>query len=105
MYGAVHVVATSTAPSSSTPLRSARGVARQVCWTWPPGRSKPVFKQRLKVLPEAWREGFEIVGMDGFAGFKTAAIGELPDAVEVVGSFLAVKFAGDALDEVRRCIL
>lgn len=32
--------------------------------------------------------------MDGFAGFKTAAAEELPDAVEVLEPFHIVKLAG-----------
>jgi hypothetical protein len=31
-----------------------------------------------------WRDGVEVVAMDGFTGFKTAATEELPDAVAVI---------------------
>ena len=30
--------------------------------------------------PQAWRDGIEVVAMDGFSGFKTATTEELPDA-------------------------
>jgi transposase len=66
------------------------------------GRSKQVFKQWLKDRPKEWREGIDVVAMDGFSGFKTASAEELPDAVEVMDPFHVVKLAGDALDEVRR---
>ena len=37
--------------------------------------------------PDAWRDGVEVVAMDGFTGFKTAATEELPDAVAVMDPF------------------
>ena len=40
--------------------------------------------------------------MDGFTGFKTAAVEELPDAVAVMDPFHVVRLAGDALDRCRR---
>src|SRR5690625_5123418 len=40
--------------------------------------------------------------MDGFSGFKTATVEELPDAVAVMDPFHVVRLAGDALDECRR---
>jgi transposase len=67
-----------------------------------PGRSKQVFKQWLAARPKGWRDGIDVVAMDGFSGFKTAAVEELPDAVEVMDPFHVVKLAGDALDDVRR---
>ncbi|WP_370452785.1 transposase [Kribbella sp. VKM Ac-2568] len=44
----------------------------------------------------------DVVAMDGFTGFKTAAAEELPDAVAVMDPFHVVRLAGDALDECRR---
>jgi transposase len=44
----------------------------------------------------------EVVAMDGFTGFKTAAVEELPDAVAVMDPFHVVRLAGDALDRCRR---
>ncbi len=40
--------------------------------------------------------------MDGFAGLKTAAAEELPDAVPVMDPFHVVRLAGDALGQSRR---
>ena len=67
-----------------------------------PGRSKQVFKTWLASQPATWRERIEIVAMDGFTGFKSAAAEELPDARAVMDPFHVVRLAGDALDERRR---
>jgi len=48
------------------------------------GRSKQVFKTWLSDRPQAWRDGVDVVAMDGFTGFKTATHEELPDAVPVM---------------------
>jgi transposase len=66
------------------------------------GRSKQVFKTWLTTRPKTWRDRVEVVAMDGFTGFKTAAAEELPDAVAVMDPFHVVRLAGDALDECRR---
>jgi transposase len=66
------------------------------------GRSKHAFKEWLAERPASWREGVEIVSMDGFTGFKTATVEELPDAVTVMDPFHVVRLAGDALDQCRR---
>ncbi len=66
------------------------------------GRSKQAFKQWLADRPQSWRDRIEVVAMDGFTGFKTAAAEELPDAVTVMDPFHVVRLAGDALDRCRR---
>jgi len=66
------------------------------------GRSKAAFKQWLAGRPMAWRDGVEVVAMDGFTGFKTAAAEELPGAVPVMDPFHVVRLAGDALDRCRQ---
>jgi transposase len=66
------------------------------------GRSKQAFKTWLTERPDVWREAVEVVAMDGFTGFKTAAAEELPDAVAVMDPFHVVRLAGDALDRCRR---
>ena len=66
------------------------------------GRSKQAFKTWLAQRPEAWRQGLEVVAMDGFTGFKTATTEELPDATAVMDPFHVVHLAGDALDRCRR---
>ena len=40
--------------------------------------------------------------MDGFTGFKTAAVEELPDVVTVIDPFHVTRLAGEAVDECRR---
>jgi transposase len=44
----------------------------------------------------------EVVAMDGFTGFKTAAAEEIPAAVAVMDPFHVVRLAGDALNDCRR---
>jgi transposase len=46
----------------------------------------------------------QVVAMDGFTGFKTAAAEEIPDAVAVMDPFHVVRLAGDVLDRCRRRI-
>ena len=85
-----------------TPVREKTGPSRLLDMV--EGRSKAVFKTWLAARPQAWRDGVEVVAMDGFTGFKTAASEELPDAVTVMDPFHVVRLAGDALDECRRRI-
>jgi len=68
------------------------------------GRSKQAFKQWLAERTEDWRNGVEVVAMDGFTGFKTATTEELPTAAAVMDPFHVVRLAGDALDQCRRRI-
>jgi transposase len=83
-----------------TPARNKTGPARLLDMV--EGRSKAVFKQWLADRPKQWSAGIEVVAMDGFTGFKTAAAEELPDAVPVMDPFHVVRLAGDALDVCRR---
>ena len=83
-----------------TPNRDKTGPARLLDMV--EGRSKAVFKQWLAERPKSWRDGIEVVAMDGFTGFKTAAAEELPTAVAVMDPFHVVRLAGDALDVCRR---
>ncbi|CEH07712.1 Transposase [Propionibacterium freudenreichii] len=83
-----------------TPLREGRGPARLLDMVV--GRSKKAFKEWLGQQDSAWRDRIEVVAMDGFTGFKTAAKEELPDAVEVMDPFHVVQLAGDALDHCRQ---
>ena len=85
-----------------TPIRDRRGPSRLLDMV--PGRSKQVFKTWLSSQPDTWRENIEVVAMDGFTGFKSAAAEELPDATAVMDPFHVVHLAGDALDECRRRI-
>jgi transposase len=83
-----------------TPIRDGTGPARLLDMV--EGRSKAVFKQWLAERPESFRNGVEIVAMDGFTGFKTATNEELPEAVPVMDPFHTVRLAGEALDQCRR---
>ena len=83
-----------------TSIRDGTGPARLLDMV--EGRSKQAFKTWLTDRPQAWRDAVEVVAMDGFTGFKTATVEELPDAVAVMDPFHVVRLAGQALDECRR---
>ncbi|KTR40196.1 ISL3 family transposase [Rothia kristinae] len=83
-----------------TGVREHRGPARLLDMV--AGRSKAVFKSWLAGRPEQWRDRVQVVAMDGFTGFKTAAAEELPDAVEVMDPFHVIQLAGDAMDRCRQ---
>ena len=83
-----------------TGIRDGTGPARLLDMVQ--GRSKKAFKTWLADRPQAWLDGVEVVAMDGFTGFKTAAAEELPDAVAVMDPFHAVRLAGEARDQCRR---
>jgi transposase len=83
-----------------TAIRARTGPARLLDMV--EGRSKQAFKTWLAARPQAWRDGIDVVAMDGFTGFKTATTEELPAAVPVMDPFHVVRLAGDALDRCRR---
>jgi hypothetical protein len=83
-----------------TPVRDGTGPARLLDMV--EGRSKKAFKDWLADREATWRQGVDVVAMDGFTGFKTATTEELPDAVTVMDPFHVVRLAADALDECRR---
>ncbi len=83
-----------------TPIRDRTGPARLLDMV--EGRSKAAFKTWLAARPKVWRDAVQVVAMDGFTGFKTAAAEELPAAVAVMDPFHVVRLAGDALNECRR---
>lgn len=83
-----------------TSVREGTGTARLLDMV--PGRSKAVFKTWLAERDEQWKQGIEVVAMDGFTGFKTAAAEELPHAVEVLDPFHVVKLGSEALDQTRQ---
>ena len=65
-----------------TPVRDGAGPARLLDMV--EGRSKAAFKTWLADRDDAFRDAVEVVAMDGFTGFKTAAAEEIPDAVTVM---------------------
>ena len=83
-----------------TPLRDGTGPARLLDMV--EGRSKKAFKSWLAERDQAWRDQVEVVAMDGFTGFKTAAEEEVPEAVAVMDPFHVVRLAGDAVERCRR---
>ena len=83
-----------------TPIRDNTGPARLLDMV--EGRSARVFATWLDQRPKPWRDKVEVVAMDGFTGFKAAAVDKLPDAVEVMDPFHVVQLAGDYLDRCRQ---
>jgi transposase len=83
-----------------TAVREGTGPARLLDMV--EGRSKKAFKAWLAARPQEWKDGVQVVAMDGFTGFKTAAGEEVPDAVAVMDPFHVVRLAGDGLDQARR---
>jgi transposase len=83
-----------------TPVRDGTGPSRLLDMV--PGRSKTVFEDWLTSRPQQWRDGLEIIAMDGFTGFKTAATAGAPDATAVMDPFHVVRLAGDAVTTCRQ---
>jgi transposase len=83
-----------------TPVRDGTGPARLLDMV--EGRSKQVLTIWLQQQTTQFRDGIEVVAMDGFTGFKTAAAEQLPDAVAVMDPFHVGALAGDALDRCRQ---
>ena len=83
-----------------TPVRDGTGPSRLLDMT--PGRSKEVFKTWLDHRPKTWRDSVEVIAMDGFTGFKTAAAEKIPDAVAVMDPFHVAQLAGDSVDRCRQ---
>ena len=85
-----------------TPVRDRSGPARLLDVV--PGRSKKVLKTWLSQRDQDWRGRVEVVAMDGFTGFKSAAGEELPKARAVMDPFHVVSLAAGKLDECLRRI-
>lgn len=83
-----------------SPVRDRTGPARLLDVV--PGRSKKVLKTWLAARGESWRGQVEVVAMDGFTGFKSAADQELPAARAVMDPFHVVSLAASKLDECCR---
>ena len=83
-----------------TPIRTGTGPSRLLDMV--EGRSKQVLKTWLAARPSSWRDGVDVVAMDGFTGFKSAAAEEIPTATAVMDPFHVVRLAGTALDDCRR---
>lgn len=83
-----------------TPVSAGTGTARLLDMVG--GRSTGAFQDWLAARDDGFKAAVEVVAMDGFTGFKTAATMELPDAVTVMDPFHVVRLAAEALDGCRR---
>jgi len=83
-----------------TPVRDRSGPARLLDMV--EGRSASVFQTWLDAQPDTFRNTVQVVAMDGFTGFKTAAAAAVPDAVAVMDPFHVVALVGDKLDLARQ---
>ncbi|QLQ14574.1 MAG: ISL3 family transposase [Micropruina sp.] len=83
-----------------TPIRDGTGPARLLDLV--EGRSKKAFKTWLDAQDEDFRAHVQIVAMDGFTGFKTAAAEAVPEATAVMDPFHVVALAGDKLNQTRQ---
>ena len=79
-----------------TPTRTGTGPSRLLAVI--EGRSKQVFKTWLEAQTEAFRDGVEVVAMDGFTGYKTAAVEAIEQVVTVMDPYHVVALVGEKLD-------
>ncbi len=83
-----------------TPTRTRTGPSRLLAVV--EGRSKKVFKTWLDAQTEEFRDGVEVVAMDGFTGYKSAAVEAIEKVKIVMDPFHVVALAGTKLDECRQ---
>jgi transposase len=85
-----------------TPVADKTGPARLLDMV--SGRSATALASWLAAQPAAFAQGVQVIAMDGFAGYKTAAATVVPDAVTVMDPFHVVALAGAKLDLIRQRI-
>ncbi|MGA7463865.1 MAG: ISL3 family transposase [Mycobacterium sp.] len=68
------------------------------------GRSATALASWLAARPADFSRAVQVIAMDGFAGYKTAATEVIPDAVTVMDPFHVVALAGVKLDLIRQRI-
>jgi len=85
-----------------TPVLDGTGRARLLDMV--AGRSAAALTRWLANQPPAFRDQVEVVAMDGFGGYKTAATEVLPEATTVMDPFHVVALAGAKLDLTRQRI-
>jgi transposase len=85
-----------------TPVHDQSGPARLLDMV--EGRSATALASWLTAQPDGFAQSVEIIAMDGFAGYKTAATSVVPDAVTVMDPFHVVALAGAKLDLMRQRI-
>ncbi len=83
-----------------TPTRTRTGPSRLLAVV--EGRSKQAFKSWLEAQTKAFRDRVEIVAMDGFTGYKTAAVEAIDTVTTVMDPFHVVALVGDKLDRCRQ---
>lgn len=83
-----------------TPTHDHRGPARLLDMV--EGRSATALASWLAAQPAWFAQAVEVIAMDGFAGYKTAASAVVPDAVTVMDPFHVVALAGAKLDLIRQ---
>jgi transposase len=85
-----------------TPVHDQTGPARLLDMV--EGRSATALADWLAAQTADFAAGVQVVAMDGFAGYKTAATVVVPDAVTVMDPFHVVALAGAKLDLIRQRI-
>jgi transposase len=85
-----------------TPVLDGTGRARLLDMV--AGRSSAALRSWLANQSPQFRAQVEVVAMDGFGGYKTAATEELPEATAVMDPFHVVALAGAKLDLTRQRI-
>lgn len=99
-----HKSASSGTPRN-TPLTAVlEGTGRARLLDLVPGRSAAALKTWLLAQSPAFRDRIEVVAMDGFGGYKTAAAEQVPEATSVMDPFHVVALAGLKLDLCRQRI-
>jgi len=66
------------------------------------GRSAAALSNWLSERSQTFRDQVQVVAMDGFGGYKTAASDQLPEATAVMDPFHVVALAGAKLDLCRQ---
>jgi transposase len=85
-----------------TPVHDRSGPARLLDLV--EGRSASALSSWLAAQHSDFAHAVEVIAMDGFAGYKTAATQVIPDAVTVMDPFHVVALAGTKLDLIRQRI-
>jgi transposase len=83
-----------------TPVLAGTGRARLLDMV--PGRSAAALRTWLADQSPQFRDQVQVVAMDGFGGYKTAAAEQLPEATTVMDPFHVVALAGAKLDLTRQ---
>ena len=68
------------------------------------GRSKQAFKTWLQAQTKTFRDQVEVIAMDGFTGYKSAAVEAIDTVTTVMDPFHVVALVGDKLDRCRQRI-